>query len=159
MQPASTLYFAIFHSLSVEIISKIPKQDASDIHIPNASCLYTDYSAEYTFTPLTGANHMVNFRVQGAIRSYAFGLLPDGKAAILKNDNGYSVLTETAFDWKLGEEYMVKVTAKGNCLKAEINGCVLEVCDHGRPYLTGSVGVSMRSGSHDKYRKIKVGGV
>lgn len=120
---------------------------------------WADYSAEYTFTPLTGANHMVNFRVQGAIRSYAFGLLPDGKAAILKNDNGYSVLTETAFDWKLGEEYTVKVTAKGNCLKAEINGCVLEVCDHERPYLTGSVGVSMRSGSHDKYRRIKVGRV
>lgn len=118
---------------------------------------WSDYSVEYTFTPLTGEHHMVNFRVQGAVRSYAFGLLPDGKAAILKNDNGYSVLTETAFDWKAGQEYVVRATAKGNCLKAEIDGCVLEVCDNERPYLTGSVGVAIRNGSHDKYRRIKVG--
>ena len=50
-----------------------------------------DYRAKFFFTPLTGKHHMVNVRVQGAIRSYAVGLLPDGKAAILKNDNGYRI--------------------------------------------------------------------
>ena len=53
-----------------------------------------DYRAKFFFTPLTGKHHMVNVRVQGAIRSYAVGLLPDGKAAILKNDNGYRILAE-----------------------------------------------------------------
>ena len=48
---------------------------------------------------------MVNVRVQGAIRSYAVGLLPDGKAAILKNDNGYRILAENPFDWGCGKEY------------------------------------------------------
>lgn len=117
---------------------------------------WTDYAAEFTFTPLTGEHHMVNVRVQGAIRSYAFGLLPDGKAGLLKNDNGYRILAEMPFDWKKGEEYTVKITAQGNILKAEINGCVLEAWDEERPYLRGSVGVSMRKGSHDKYRKIKI---
>ena len=41
---------------------------------------------------------MVNVRVQGAIRSYAVGLLADGKIAILKNDNGYRVLTDAPFE-------------------------------------------------------------
>ena len=120
---------------------------------------WTDYTAEFSFTPLTGENHMVNVRVQGAIRSYAFGLLPNGKAAILKNDNGYRVLTEADFQWKAGTEYTVKITAKGNCLKAEIDGCMLEACDNERPYLKGSVGVSMQKGSHDRYRRIRIGRV
>ena len=64
-----------------------------------------DYRAKFFFTPLTGKHHMVNVRVQGAIRSYAVGLLPDGKAAILKNDNGYRILAETPFDWGCGKEY------------------------------------------------------
>lgn len=117
---------------------------------------WKDYAAEFTFTPLTGEHHMVNVRVQGAIRSYAFGLLPNGKAGLLKNDNGYRVLTEKQFDWKPGEEYTVKITVQGNIMKAEINGCVLEVRDEEHPYLRGSVGVSMKNGSHDKYRKIRI---
>ena len=120
---------------------------------------WKDYTAEFTFTPVTGANHMVNVRVQGAIRSYAFGLLPDGKAALLKNDNGYTVIAEAPFAWELNKEYTVKVTAQGNCLKAEIGDVVLEACDTERPYLLGAVGVSMVKGTHDKCRKIKVGPV
>ncbi|MDD7738589.1 MAG: ADP-ribosylglycohydrolase family protein [Fusicatenibacter sp.] len=118
-----------------------------------------DYTAEFSFTPLTGEHHMVNVRVQGAIRSYAFGLLPGGKAALLKNDNGYRVLEEKAFDWRIGKEYSVKLTVQGNSLKAEIDDCVLEICDENRPYLHGSVGVSVRNGSHDQYRSIAVAGI
>lgn len=117
---------------------------------------WKDYAAEFSFTPLTGEHHMVNVRVQGAIRSYAFGLLPNGKAAILKNDNGYKVLAETAFEWKHGEEYTVKITAKGNLIRAEWEECSLEVHDEERPYLQGGIGVSMQKGTHDKCRKIKV---
>ena len=102
---------------------------------------------------------MVNVRVQGAIRSYAFGLLPNGKAALLKNDNGYTVMAEVPFAWELQKEYTVTVTAKGNYLKAEIEDVVLEVYDQERPYLQGSAGVSMKNGTHDQYRKIKIGPV
>lgn len=118
---------------------------------------WKDYTAEFAFTPLTGAHHMVNVRVQGAIRSYAFGLLPDGRAALLKNDNGYTVMTEVPFDWQLGREYVVKLTARGNCLTAEIDGCVLTARDEERPYLQGGVGVSMQHGTHDKCRYIRIG--
>lgn len=118
---------------------------------------WEDYTAEFTFTPLTGENHMVNIRVQGAIRSYAFGLLPNGKAAILKNQNGYTVLAECGFEWKAGKEYTVKMTAEGNRITAEIDGCCLEAQDTDAPYRKGSVGVALRNGSHCKYRRIKIG--
>lgn len=121
---------------------------------------WEDYSAEFTFTPLTGANHMVNVRVQGAIRSYAAGLLPDGKIAILKNDNGYRVLAEAPYAWENGTEYTITVKAVGNTISVIMDDKeILKVTDEERPYLRGSVGVSMQNGSHDKYRRIVVKGV
>ena len=36
---------------------------------------------------------------------------------------------------------------------------ILKVTDEERPYLRGSVGVSMQNGSHDKYRRFVVKGV
>ena len=46
---------------------------------------------------------------------------------------------------------------QGNKILAEINGIpMLEAVDEERPYLKGSIGVSVRDGSHDKYRVIRV---
>lgn len=118
---------------------------------------WKDYRAEFTLTPLTGEHHMVNVRVQGAIRSYAAGLLPNGKAAILKNDNGYQILEQTDFAWETGKEYVIALTVKENLIKMEINGNhILKAADEERPYLQGSIGGSMQNGSHDKYRRIRV---
>lgn len=132
---------------------------------------WKDYTAVFEMTPLTGENNMVNVRVQGAIRSYAVALLADSKIALLKNENGYRVLTETAFDWKAGRDYEVSVCAQGARLHAEIKevpvGCrqnqqlqtetaVLEYEDTDHPYLQGAVGVSVRNGSHAKYSSIRM---
>lgn len=117
---------------------------------------WEDYRAEFTFTPLTGENHMVNVRVQGAIRSYAAGFLPDGRLAILKNDNGYSVLAQTPFAWEKGREYTIAVTVKGNEIRAVVEDVVLSAVDEVRPYLHGSIGVSLQNGSHDRYKRIRV---
>ena len=118
---------------------------------------WEDYTAEFCFTPSTGEHHMVNFRVQGAIRSYAFGLLPDGRAAILKNQNGYRILKEMPFAWEAGQEYTVKITTCKTSLRAEIAGQVIEVQDLENPYLQGSVGMAVQKGSHCKYKYIKIG--
>jgi hypothetical protein len=118
---------------------------------------WTDYTATFYFTPITGEHHMVNVRVQGAIRSYAVGLYPDGRIALLKNDNGYSVLASEDFAWKAGTEYKVMIAVKNNYLLATINDTVkLEYTDSEHPYLTGSVGVSLLQGSHCKYSRIVV---
>lgn len=118
---------------------------------------WEDYCASFAVTPLTGEHHMVNVRVQGAIRSYAVGLLPEGKAAILKNDNGYTVLAETSYVWQKGREYSITVTVRGNHITAQIDGQeILAVTDTERPYLHGAIGVSVQHGSHDSYRRIAV---
>lgn len=121
---------------------------------------WEDYRAEFAFTPLLGEHHMVNVRVQGAIRSYAVGLLPENKLAILKNDNGYKVLKEIPFEWQNGKEYEIEVTVKGALIQVRRSGeLLLETEDMKRPYLCGGVGVSLKNGSHDKYRRISVKGI
>lgn len=118
---------------------------------------WKDYTAQFTFTPVTGEHHFVNVRVQGAIRSYAVGLLPGNKAGILKNDNGYSVVAETEFSWETGKEYTIEVEAAGNRLSARVGDhTILTYTDEEHPYLTGSAGVSVRDGSHCEYSRIKV---
>lgn len=119
---------------------------------------WEDYRAEFTFTPLTGEDHSVNVRVQGAIRSYAAGFLSGGRFALLKNDNGYRVLAQTPFAWEQGREYTVAVTVKGNEIRAQVGDTALCAVDEERPYLKGAVGVSVRNGSHDRYRRIRVTG-
>lgn len=121
---------------------------------------WKDYRAEFTVTPITGEHHMVNARVQGAIRSYAVGLLPENKIGILKNDNGYQVLADAPFAWEYGKEYTIAITVKGNQICAEIDGQqILTVEDTERPYLEGAIGISMEKGTHDRYRRIVVKGI
>lgn len=121
---------------------------------------WKDYVAKFVFTPITGEQHMVNIRVQGAVRSYAAALMPGGKFAILKNDNGYRVVAESKFLWEKGREYEVTLIAKGNNIRACVNGeCCMEYEDTDKVYENGSVGISLHNGSHCMYRKITVGRV
>jgi ADP-ribosylglycohydrolase len=118
---------------------------------------WTDYSSTFYITPITGEHHMVNVRVQGAIRSYSLGLMPEGKVALLKNDNGYIIMTSKEYPWVANTEYKIMVTVKKNSIQAVINDEVtLEYTDINHPYLTGSIGVSLMKGSHCKYRRIVV---
>lgn len=118
---------------------------------------WKDYMSTFTFTPLNEGQHMLNVRVQGAMRSYAAGFLPGGRFAILKNEGGYRVLAETAFDWHSGQEYVISIHACGNRIEANVeNGPSLAVNDDISPYLRGSIGVSVKKGGHSKYREIKV---
>ncbi len=119
---------------------------------------WKDYRATFCFTPLLGENHRVNVRVQGAIRSYAFGLLSGDRVAILKNDHGYRIMQETEYCWLIGKEYKVMITVVGNRITAEIDGHILTVVDEERPFLTGAIGVSVQDGSHSKYREIRISG-
>ena len=56
--------------------------------------LWEDYSLSCTLRPVTGEVHLLQARVQGAMRSYAAGFYGSGKAALLKNQNGYQVAEE-----------------------------------------------------------------
>ena len=108
---------------------------------------WTDYSAEFLITPRTGSFHMVNFRVQGGVRSYAIGLL-DHKIALLKNSNGYRILTEKSFEWAPDKPVRIRITASGNRIEAQVENEVLQYTDTDHPYLSGQIGLSVRDGSH-----------
>ena len=118
---------------------------------------WEDYTAAFTLTPVTGSDHMVNVRVQGGIRSYAAGLTAGGKLGLYKNENGYRKLSETDFPWEEGKQYILSVTVKGNTIKVSANGCApIVFTDENNPYLTGSIGISVKNGSHCSYSGIDV---
>jgi len=117
---------------------------------------WTDYAAEFTIKPCTGKHHFVNVRVQGAIRSYAAGF-SDGKLCLMKNKNGYHVLTETDFAVSTGQVYNIEVKAYGNHLTVYVDSVkLLDYEDTNQPYLTGGIGLSVQKGSRCAYIGIKV---
>ena len=149
-----------WNALHVEIsqMTKLRGILSLDNHRLNLSCAdqgeaYTghyqweDYRAEFDMMPITGERATVNFRVQGAIRSYAFGFDGAGRLAILKNENGYRELASCPFDWQHGESYRLSVEVRGTSIVASCNDTVLRCEDKDNPYLTGQVGLSVREGS------------
>lgn len=118
---------------------------------------WKDYRAEFFLTPLTGEHHMVNVRVQGAIRSYAVALLPGKRAGILKNENGYRLLADAAFAWEPGREYAIRTEVEADTIRVCIDGReLLTYRDTQRPYLEGAIGISAQQGSHCRCRRIVV---
>lgn len=118
---------------------------------------WKDYQAEFYITPLIGAHHMVNVRVQGAIRSYAVALLPENRIGILKNEDGYRLLTDAQFHWQLKQEYHITVSVSHNCIRVRIGEQeLLTYQDQQEPYLQGSIGLSVQHCSRCKCRRIVV---
>ena len=117
---------------------------------------WDDYRLTCDITPVIGDSQAVNFRVQGAIYSYAFGFNGKGKLALLKNDNGYSELASCDFDWTYGEDYRFVVEVKGKQISAHCGDKVLAVEDAASPYLTGQIGLSVRNGSRMKVKAMSV---
>ena len=118
---------------------------------------WKDYSFEATINPQIGNHHNMNFRVQGAIKSYALGLSPNNELSFYKNDNGYKKLASIPFVWDCGKEYTFKVEASGSDFKVYNNGkLIMEYSDMDHPYTTGQIGVSVLNGSHCHYKNFKV---
>lgn len=120
---------------------------------------WDDYTVSCQITPVSGPVHLMLFRVQGAMRSYAFGFRGQGKIALLKNSNGYSVLTEASFPWKLSETYHLSVCVCQDCIRCAVNGehC-LTVYDTLQPYLTGAIGLAVQEHSSCMVSRIHVEG-
>lgn len=119
---------------------------------------WTDYRADFTITPVTGEKHLANVRVQGAIRSYAAGFLPDGKAGILKHfADGYRLLAVKDFPWESKKTYTIGIEAVSNQLKLYINGTeFMEYQDADHPYLHGGIGITELEGSRVSLQSVKV---
>ncbi len=118
---------------------------------------WKDVSASCTIKPLTGEEHFLNVRVQGAMRSYAGGLSAEGMLVLRKNHMGYTTLCKTPFPWEAEKEYALELRAQGNRLTLLVNGKeVLSYTDEKDPFLVGCVGVSVEKGSHCLYRDFQI---
>lgn len=115
-----------------------------------------DYTVSAQLIPMTGSQMGLNFRVQGAMRSYALAF-DQGKIALLKNDSGYRTLCDTAFAWQTGERYELRARLEGKQIMAWCNNQFLFTYqDEDFPYLCGAVGLSVRNGAHLACREIAV---
>lgn len=81
-----------------------------------------DYSVTTTICPITGENHLLLLRAQGAKRGYALGFSGQGKVAVYKNDFGFLKLAEADFGWETGRAYEVEACARGAELSLSVNG-------------------------------------
>ncbi len=120
---------------------------------------WTDYVFKGTLRPVTGENCFLNVRVQGAMRSYAVGF-SNGKLVLDKNYYGYRNLCAVDFVPEKDNTYDLTVIAERDKITALVNGIKLLVYeDSDNPILSGSVGVSVREGSHCFYRDLSVKGI
>lgn len=118
---------------------------------------WTDYEVTGFLTPYTEGTHMIQARVQGGMRSYAFGLLTGKKAGLLKNHGEYEVLFCRDFPWEVGKEYRLTIRAEGSSVRVDIDGILFgEYREEENVYEYGSVGVAVRDGGHCGVRKITV---
>jgi hypothetical protein len=126
---------------------------------------WTDYTLEAELTPLTGDHHLINLRVQGALRSYAFGLAPEGWIALFKKDATYRLMTALPFAWEHGKTYRLTFSAEGDILTASATASgdsvagatqTLTTRDAESPYLNGQIGLSTWGGGHTAFRAVKV---
>ncbi len=118
--------------------------------------LWKDYALSCTLRPETGDIHLIQARVQGAMRSYAAGFYGSGKVALLKNQNGYKMMVEKEFPWETGKEYRLTLTVEGSKVKLAVNGEALLEWEDSEPLQQGGVGVAVQKGSHCLYRDWEV---
>jgi len=121
---------------------------------------WEDYRLEARVIPVIGDHHNLNIRVQGALRSYAGGLGPQGTLALYrKSGQDYTLVASAPFPWQLGTPVILRLTAQGNrlTLEAERDGqrAALTWVDPA-PYRHGQIGLSTWHGSHTAYEGVRV---
>lgn len=108
---------------------------------------WENYNGVFKIKSIHGEYALCNVRVQGGMRSYGIGLLPNNRFVILKKDRVYSVLAETDFNWIHNKEYEIIVSVNNNQIEASIDGIKLTVIDSDNPYLNGCIGLTTIKGS------------
>src|SRR6185437_2258341 len=79
------------------------------------------YEVSTTFKPHLAESCGLGVRVQGLGRYYAVLLGADGKARMVKELAGQTVLAEITLPWELGRTYTVKLEARGPRLRGWVD--------------------------------------
>lgn len=122
-----------------------------------------DLSLRVRLAPLLGETHLIQVRVQGALRGYAAGLAPGGRLALYKKEDGvYREVCSTPFAWQAGQPVELELRAAGTkiTLQAEggpaEGGPALEWEDTLDPYQNGQIGLANFPGCHTRYEALHV---
>jgi ADP-ribosylglycohydrolase len=121
--------------------------------------LYESKDAEVNciLQPKLGEYHLLNFRVQGAARCYAFGFYGKGTLALLKKHIGYSILKSIPYPFEMEKEYRLAVNMKGNRFLASIDGKnIFDMIDSEEPYGFGQFGFTTLNGSHCHFKDLDI---
>jgi hypothetical protein len=114
---------------------------------------WQDYRYKVQLRPHCGERHRILFRVQGAQRSYAFGLAPDGRVAFEKNEQGYREVASAPLLWELQRTYSLAVEVVGSRMTGFVDGQqVLQWKEEGRLWEAGCVGLGLKNGRTLYYR-------
>jgi ADP-ribosylglycohydrolase len=122
---------------------------------------WKDYQFSAELRPIIGEHHLLMFRVQGAMRSYAFGLSPNNTITLYKKSRHYKPLQSADFAWEHDKDYLLTVSVKGNRILAKIEAegqsHRIEWEDSDAPYLNGQIGLASWHGSHTAFKRIEFG--
>lgn len=118
---------------------------------------WRDYELSQHVTVISGDWNGINFRVQGAMRSYA-AFLGDGVVRLCKKIKGeYLELASAAAPVKAGQSCIVTARVQGPLIQISVDGSDLVTYEDGEDaYLNGCIGMSMHSGSAAAFGNIHV---
>lgn len=110
-----------------------------------------------TLEPILGYCHLLNFRVQGAARSYGFGFYGEDTLALVKKRQTYEVLQSIPFAFGMQQSHHLCVSVCGNRILASLDGgLVFDYQDDEAAYCYGQVGFTVRNGSHCHFRDLDI---
>ena len=120
---------------------------------------WRDLALTVDLVPLTGEQHYVLLRVQGARRSYAIGLTGAGRLALWKNSGGFREVASAEFPWTHGTAVRLAVTAVGDELAVAAGERPLLRWRDDQPYLYGQIGLGNGPGCHTRFERVEVRGM
>ena len=114
-----------------------------------------NYEFQCTLIPQIGVYHLINVRVQGAMRSYACGFYGENTVALLKKTRVYTPLVTKPFPFTHKQKYVMKIHVIGDTLCMYIDDTmVLKHRDMECRYWYGQIGLTVLDKSHCHYQDI-----
>ena len=108
---------------------------------------WKDYMVEANITPWLMNAGGIAARVQGMRRYYALLLQAGNKVRLIKALDGDTVLTEANYDWRVNQEYTLRMQVEGNHLRGWVNEQLLfDPEDETRPFMGGGVAYVVEEG-------------
>jgi ADP-ribosylglycohydrolase len=107
---------------------------------------WQDYTVSATMTPHLARSFGLAARVQGLKRYYALRLTVGGKAQLIRELDGTTVLAEAPLAWELYKPYRLELAVRGSRVLAAVNGETLFEVDDPSPLDGGAIALLVEEG-------------